>query len=142
MYVFSADGEALLKHLHPQLLRVVRRVMGYQAMDLKVIRTLSTVEIQKQKMAEGTSKTLNSRHLPDENGFAGAVDLAPYPVDFDDVKRFGILMGLVAAAAAEEFGSKWKDIIRLGGNWDGDNDFHDNTPEDPGHVELRQFKPA
>jgi hypothetical protein len=41
------------------------------------------------------------------------------------------MMGLMIAAAHE-----LDLMIRCGGNWDGDNDFHDNTPEDPGHFEV------
>lgn len=135
-YVFGKDSEKLLEGLHPALRRIVRRMLAYQAMDLKVIRTLSSIEIQKQKIAEGVSKTLNSKHLPDANGFARAVDLAPYPIDWSNTKCFGILMGLAIAAAEDEFKRPWREVIRLGGNWDGDNNFKDNSPEDPGHIEL------
>lgn len=136
-YAFSAEGEALLAHLHPTMLRVVRRAMSYQAMDMKVITTLRTPDEEAVKVAQGRSATMNSKHFADANGFARAVDLAPFPVDWTDAKRFGILMGLMLAAAVEE-GVK----IRCGGNWDGDNDFHDNTPEDTGHFELLDEQPA
>lgn len=131
-YAFGPQSEGLLQVLHPDLLRVVRRAMGYQAMDLTVLCTTRTAEAEAAAVAAGNSATLHSKHFPDAAGFAHAVDLAPAsPVDFKDVKRFGVLMGLMCAAAKEE-GVQ----MRCGGNWNGDNNFHDNTPEDPGHFEL------
>lgn len=106
-------------------------MMRYQAMDVRVLQTLRSPAEQAKAVRGGFSKTLASKHLPDADGLARAVDLAPWPVDFLDRKRYGILMGLMVAAAAEE-----QVRIRCGGNWDGDNDFHDNSPEDPGHFEL------
>lgn len=125
----------MLEQLHPDMRRVVDMVMSWQVMDMTVIRTKTTPAEQAVKVAQGVSKTHNSKHLPDENGHAGAIDLAPYPIDWNDKKRFGILMGLMMAAAKVQ-GVQ----IRVGGNWDGDNDFHDNTPEDPGHFELVNFR--
>jgi peptidoglycan LD-endopeptidase CwlK len=130
-YTFSKASEAKLAGLDPLMVRVVRRAMGYQTMDFTVIQTLRTPEEAAANLAKGTSATTRSKHLPDARGLSRAVDLAPFPINWNDTKRFGILMGLMAAAAKEE-GVK----IRLGGNWDGDNDFHDNRPEDPGHFEL------
>lgn len=131
LYLFNPKSEALLASLHPDLLRIVRRMMGYQALDVTVTCTLRTPEQQAVALAAGNSATTRSKHFADAAGFARAVDMAPAPVDYKDVKRFGLLMGLMIAAAREEGVA-----MRCGGNWDGDNDFHDNTPEDPGHFEL------
>lgn len=136
-YSWSKKSLGLLECLHPDMRRVVDLVMSWQVMDLTVVRTKTTPELQAEKVKGGFSKTLNSKHLTDAHGFAGAVDLAPYPVDWKDEKRFGVLMGLMIAAAKVQ-GVQ----VRVGGNWDGDNDFHDNTPEDPGHFELVNFRPA
>lgn len=136
-YTWGKASREMLEKLHPDMRRVVERMFSWQVMDVKVITTLRTRAEQAQKVKQGLSATQNSKHFPDAQGYAGAVDLAPFPIDWNDTKRFGILMGLMAAAAKVE-GVE----IRLGGNWDGDNDFHDNRPEDPGHFELVKFKAA
>lgn len=83
------------------------------------------------KVAKGLSATMNSKHFAGIDGKARAVDLAPYPVVWTDLKKFAVIAGMMLAAA-NEMGVK----LRWGGNWDGDNDLHDNKPEDPGHFEL------
>ncbi len=50
-----------------------------------------------------------------------AVDLAPYPIDWDDTERFCVMAGFVLCVAAQE-----KIRLRWGGAWG-----------DYGHFELR-----
>ena len=82
--------------------------------------------------AAGKSQTLNSRHLPQEDGYSHAVDVAPYPIDWDDTKRFFYLAGLIMGIA-EMKGVK----LTWGRDWDGDEDFDEHTLKDGPHFELR-----
>ena len=60
-----------------------------------------------------------------------AVDVAPYPIDWQDRERFIYFGGYVKGVAAT------LDIpIRWGGDWDGDNDLRDQTFMDLVHFEL------
>jgi len=60
-----------------------------------------------------------------------AVDVAPYPIDWDDTKRFYHFAGYVKAVA------DLKGInIRWGGDWDNDNDLNDQKFMDLVHFEL------
>ena len=111
-------------------MRVVRRAMAYQVLDFMVVETLRSPAQAAANAAKGVG-IRNSKHLAGPDGKARAVDLAPYPVEWSDLKRFHILAGLMLAAAKEE-GVR----VRYGGNWDGDNDFHDNSLEDLPHFEL------
>ncbi len=75
----NAKSEALLKKLHPDLARVVRRAAASLTGELGfvVTCTLRTLEEQKRLYAAGASKTMRSRHLPGKsNGLSHAVDLA------------------------------------------------------------------
>ena len=63
---------ARLEGVHPDLVRVVRKAAAMSDMDFTVLEGLRTVERQKQLMANGATKTMNSRHLTGH-----AVDLAP-----------------------------------------------------------------
>ncbi len=61
-----------------------------------------------------------------------AVDVAPYPIDWNDTKRFYHFAGFVIATA-KQLGLD----IRWGGDWDSDNDLDDQTFMDLVHFELR-----
>lgn len=85
---------------------------------------------QDKAFAEGSSKVTwpNSKHnrMPSE-----AVDLAVYPIDWKDVRRFYYLSGYVRATA-ERLNIK----IRIGADWNGDFEIKDENFLDLPHVEL------
>lgn len=60
-----------------------------------------------------------------------AVDVIPYPVDWNEASRMYYLAGIVKGIASE-MGIK----IRWGGDWDSDNDFKDQTFHDLPHYEI------
>lgn len=70
----------------------------------------------------------NSKH----NAYPSlAVDVAPYPINWDDRERFTYLAGLIMGIA------KMKGIeIRWGGDWDSDTELDDNNFDDLPHFEL------
>lgn len=94
--------------------------------DCTVIYGLRTQAEQQRLVAEGLSRTMNSKHLTGK-----AIDLAPYPIDWNDTKRFYFFAGMVLAVA-HSMGLK----IRWGGDWDMDNDLNDQTFMDLVHFEL------
>jgi len=60
-----------------------------------------------------------------------AVDVAPYPVEWDNRERFYYFAGYVKGKAVD-LGIK----IRWGGDWDGDTRVKDQTFNDLPHFEL------
>lgn len=60
-----------------------------------------------------------------------AVDVAPYPIDWENTNRFFYLAGLVEGIAAM-MGVK----VRFGGDWDSDKDFSDQKFNDLVHFEI------
>jgi len=62
---------------------------------------------------------------------ARAVDVVPYPIDWDDREGFYAFGGFVKGVASQK-GIK----IRWGGDWDSDNDLHDQNFIDLPHFEL------
>lgn len=70
--VLGARSLARLEGVHPDLVRVVRKAAAMSDMDFTVLEGLRTVARQKQLLANGATKTMNSRHLTGH-----AVDLAP-----------------------------------------------------------------
>lgn len=77
-YKLSADSLAKLQGVHPDLVRVVKRAIGMTPLDFKVNEGLRTVARQRQLVAAGASKTMNSRHITGH-----AVDLFPL-LDMDN----------------------------------------------------------
>ena len=62
-----------------------------------------------------------------------AVDVVPYPVDFDDIDRMRMFGGFVLGVA-----SQLGIPLRWGGDWDMDMEVGDNTFNDLPHFELRR----
>ncbi len=72
-FAFGARSLARLKGVHPDLVRVMTRAIGCSPIDFSVIEGVRTLARQKQLMAAGATRTMNSRHLTGH-----AVDIAPY----------------------------------------------------------------
>ena len=77
-YQFSQRSLDNLKGVHEDLVSVVTRALELTERDFMVIEGLRTEERQRQLVAEGKSKTMNSRHLTGH-----AVDIVPYPVSWE-----------------------------------------------------------
>jgi peptidoglycan LD-endopeptidase CwlK len=69
---FSNRSLNNLKGIHPDLRRVIDRALQDSPLDFVVIEGLRTLERQRQLVAAGASRTMNSRHLTGH-----AVDLMP-----------------------------------------------------------------
>jgi peptidoglycan L-alanyl-D-glutamate endopeptidase CwlK len=98
--------------------------------DFTVLEGHRSVEDQLKAQRDGKSKVgpERSKHcrLPAE-----AVDVAPYPVKWEDRESFYFLAGAVMAIAKQR-GVK----VRWGGNWDMDGKFSSNRFDDLPHFEL------
>ena len=74
-------GKASNKHLEggkPDIVSVVRRAIEISRMDFSVVDCLRTILEQQENIRKGVSWTMDSRHLPDGDGMAFAVDIYPY----------------------------------------------------------------
>lgn len=75
-----------LKGVHPHLVTIIRRAADMlpqvdKDLSFQVIEGVRTLDRQKQLVAQGASRTLNSRHIPAANGLGHAVDIAIYVGD-------------------------------------------------------------
>ena len=62
-----------------------------------------------------------------------AVDVVPYPIDWNDRERFTLFAGFVIGIA-----TSMKIKLRWGGDWDMDWEVNDNKFDDFPHFELRK----
>lgn len=95
--------------VHPDLVNVIHKALEYGEMDFSILDGGRTQEQQNRLYAQGRTEpgdivtwTLNSNHLAKPDGFAHAVDIAPYPIDWDDEFRFTLLAEIIKDAAIEE----------------------------------------
>lgn len=128
-YSFGSRSRRELQGVHPDLVRVATRALELGVMDFTVTDGVRTLEEQAKLYRQGRSDpgpivtwTLESNHLPKEDGYGYAIDIAPYPIDYHNLREFHELAGVMKAAAAIE-GVK----IVWGGDW--------GSPDRP-HYEL------
>jgi peptidoglycan L-alanyl-D-glutamate endopeptidase CwlK len=129
MAAFGTASEKQLATCHPDLQRLFRRVVEFW--DCQVLEGKRTEAQQRINLANGVSKTFNSKHVFPPNGPSLAADVAPFPVKWNDLPRFYAFAGFVIGTA-RELGIK----IRWGGDWDSDREFSDQKFNDLPHFEL------
>ena len=71
-----------LDGVHPNLVKVIKRAIEITIQDFSVNEGLRTLDRQKRLVAAGASRTMNSKHLKQSDGFGHAADLIPWG-DFD-----------------------------------------------------------
>ena len=121
---FSKKSLRELETCDPMLQYLFKEVVKH--FDCSIIEGKRSLEEQKELLNEGATKTLDSAHLTGR-----AVDVYPYPVDFEDRDRWHYFGGFVLGTA-RQFGI---DVI-WGGDWDNDTKTKDNTFDDLMHFEL------
>jgi len=97
-----------LSGVHPDLVAVVKLAITTTEQDFTVIEGIRSVNRQRELFKAGKSTTMNSRHITGH-----AVDMVPWPVDWNDLKRFEVVSEAMKAAAEEldipiVWGGDWK----------------------------------
>jgi len=97
-----------LKGVNPSLVAVFKRACETMPFDVTVLEGLRSYERQQELLKQGATKVSVSRHMS-----GNALDIAPYPIDWNDLERFQIVAEHMFKAA-EELGI----VIRWGGTWE------------------------
>ena len=77
-FVLGSKSKAELKGVHPLLIELVNRSIEITEQDFSVHDGLRTEAEQQEYVRRGVSKTMNSKHRVQKDGFGHAVDLVPY----------------------------------------------------------------
>lgn len=105
-----------------------------------VLEGVRTPERQKELYSQGRTKpgpkvtwTLTSNHFKNkQTGLGHAVDLVPYPVDWNDLKKFDEISRAMFEAA-KELGV----TLRWGADWDQDGNPRERGESDSPHFEIK-----
>ena len=115
-YTLSENSKDKLKGVHPKLALVFTEAIKTSPIDFTILEGKRTTERQIDLFRNGHSKCdgmkKKSNHQPKADGLGYAVDAAPYPIDWNDKKRFKILSNHIKATA-KKLGMK----IVWGGDW-------------------------
>jgi len=125
---FSRSSKSKLATTHLRLQELFKRVIrGYDCKVLCGYRDRGEQDKAfKSKRSTKSYPQSKHNHLP-----SIAVDVVPYPIDWDDMERFRHFVGYVEGVASM-MGMK----IRNGGDWDSDHEFDDQRFIDMPHFEY------
>lgn len=129
---FGKRSRERLKGVDSRLINVLNEVVKY--FDITVIEGLRSQERQNELVAQGKSKTKFGKHVEGK-----AVDIAPYPIDWNARDDFHYLGGFVLGVA-----SKMGIDVRWGGDWSDSSlsknarTTKDNNFDDLVHFEIKE----
>ena len=123
---FGKRSKERLRGIDARLVSVLNELV--KIMDVTIIEGLRSEQRQEKLLKEGSTKTKFSKHITGK-----AVDLAPYPIDWNDRDRFHYMGGMIRGIAKQ-----LNVPVRWGGDWDGDGETKDNRFDDLVHVEIRE----
>lgn len=122
--------------VHPDLVEVVKLAITKTEVDFRVICGVRTKAEQQKMVASGASRTMNSRHLVQPDGFGHAVDLVALPdgkVSWDWPLYPKLAKAMKAAALEIGVPVEW------GGDWERFRDGpHFQLPKDYGVQPIKQ----
>ena len=127
---FSKKSNAKLNTCDKRLIELFNKVV--KKFDCTIIEGHRSKDRQNKLFDEGKSKLQypNGKHNATPSM---AVDVAPYPIDWNDRERFTYFAGYVLGIAYQ-MGLK----IRWGGDWDMDTQVKDNNFDDLPHFEIKE----
>ena len=125
---FSARSRERLETCDERLVDVFDEVVKH--FDCTILEGWRSEEDQNEAFRTGRSKLKypDGKHNKQPSF---AVDVAPYPVDWENLDRFRYFAGFVMGIASQ-MGTR----LRWGGDWDGDTELRDQKFVDLPHFEV------
>jgi peptidoglycan L-alanyl-D-glutamate endopeptidase CwlK len=133
-YQLSERSLKNLEGVNPLLVAVVERAIQITTQDFIVIEGLRTQARQDALWAQGRTKPgpiVTWTKDASSHGTGRAVDICPYPVDWNDLKKFDAISRAMFQAA-DELGV----TLRWGADWDMDGKPRERGESDSPHFEL------
>ncbi len=135
---FGKRSKSRLKGVNSDLVRVLNEVV--KSYDITILEGVRSRDRQQELYADKKSK-LDGVYKKSNHQLGKAVDIAPYPVDFEDTKGFMYLGGLMMATARYlgvqlRWGADWNMDQRFSGR--GKRADKSQTFDDLVHFEVRK----
>jgi len=155
-YNLGSRSQSNLVGVHPDLVKVVKRAIQITGQDFLVLEGLRSAEQCYINYGKGRTASqcaaekvptkyaqphaakvtwlrnpLNSKHCKQSDGWGHAVDLVPWPIDWQALSKFDAIAKAMMAAA-KELGVS----LRWGADWDGDGKPRERGETDSPHFEL------
>lgn len=132
MYKLGNTSMARLVGVDETLVNVVKRAIQITEQDFTVIEGVRSLSRQRELYAQGRTSpgkivtwTLKSKHI-----MGKAVDLVPYPLDWNDLEKFDKIKHAMFRAAAEQGVN-----LRWGADWNSNG-----TPREKGEYDSPHFE--
>lgn len=125
-FTLGAGSRAELAGVHPRLVAVVERAITLTSVDFTVHDGLRTEAEQRKLVARGASKTMNSKHRHQADGYGHAVDLVPF---VGGKLRWEWPLIYPIADAVDRAATELGVALRWGGVWDKAMSAIGGTPE-------------
>ena len=77
-FKLSQRSLSRLEGVHPDMVAIVKRAIEITDVDFGVSQGVRTLAQQKEYVRTGKSQTMNSKHLPQSDGYSHAVDVVAY----------------------------------------------------------------
>lgn len=163
-YVLSKRSLQRLDGVHPDLQKIVKRAISITKQDFMVLEGVRSVEqcyinygkgrTAAQCVAKGVparyanpraakvtwlNNPLASKHRPQADGYGHAVDLVPYPIDWNTLSKFDKIAKAMFEAERQlkvEGEIPADTRLRWGADWDGDGKPRERGETDSPHFEV------
>ena len=126
---FGKRSLSRLKGVDTRLVSVLNKLINI--MDVTIIEGVRSAKKQKEYFKNGKSK-IDGVTKKGQHQLGRAVDLAPYPIDWNDRDRMHYMGGMLIG-----IGHIMGYNLRWGGDWDRDGETKDNSFDDLVHIEIR-----
>lgn len=132
---FSNDSMSRLKTCHPELQVLFNEVI--KEWDCTILEGHRDAAAQEAAFDRGNTQ-LHYPHGKHNALPSLAVDVAPFPVAWQDMQRFHLFAGYVLGVASQlRTRGIMKAAVRWGGDWDADHEVRDEAFRDLVHFELK-----
>lgn len=138
-FVLGSTSLKRLEGVHPHLVEVVKRAIQLSRVDFSVLEGIRSKLRQAELYNQGRTTpgpivtwVMTSNHFVNpKTGYGHAVDLVPYPLDWNDLAKFDEISRAMFAAADE-----LRTPIRWGADWNRDGKPRQRGETDSPHFEL------
>jgi len=145
---FSKRSLSRLETVVTPLRWVILEVANVCPFDLTVLEGIRSAERQKELYSKGRygnpgpivthidGVTNHSMHQDNGHGKSRAIDIAPWPLDWDNKLAFHVMAGVIFSVCTSMYGTR--ENLRWGGDWNGNWDYRDQSFHDLPHFEWRE----